>query len=90
MASEQKRFAQSYTDLLLEWSSVLSNIIPPNSSWFGLWLSKYPYGQIRDAIRTLAPHAIRNNFTTDQCGKSISSSLRKQAIARALAATAGL
>jgi hypothetical protein len=84
MLSEWK-FKQHYLELIAEFESAFPGIKPPAPEWFQLWLGKYSYAAISEAIQTLQKHPMKPRFTTDSCGKALSALLSQIALQRAMA-----
>ena len=75
---------QQYSSLLAEFSAAFPDINPPESRWWQLWLSRYPFTDIRTAIQTLSQHSMKAKFTQDSTGRAITALLRDSAIQRAV------
>jgi hypothetical protein len=81
----ERQFKRQYDTHIAAFKSAFPEIVPPACDWFGLWMRKYQFRAISDAINTLAKHPLKSRFSTESCGRAISSLLREDAMRRALA-----
>ena len=79
---------KNHQSLLAEFSALFPTITPPDNHWFALWLQRYPFVDIREAIITLSKHHLKDRFTTESCGRAISALLRQSAVRRAMTPSA--
>jgi hypothetical protein len=75
---------QNYLLLLADFTAAFHNVNPPDIHWWLLWLQRYPFADIRDAIQTLSRHHLKDRFTTESSGRALSALLRDSAVKRAV------
>jgi len=80
---------QNYLLLLADFASAFPSVNPPDIHWWLLWLQRYPFADIRDAIQTLSRHHLKDRFTTESTGRALSALLRDSAVKRAMMPPAG-
>ena len=85
MQSQEETLRQQYATLWAAFQTAFPTINPPDSSWWSLWLRKYEFCDIRDAIQQLSKHPLKSKFTTISTGKALSALLRESALRRAIA-----
>jgi hypothetical protein len=75
---------RQYLSLLEQFSTAFPSINPPEQQWWLLWIQRFPFTDIRDAIATLSNHHLKDRFTTESTGKAITALLRESAVRRAM------
>lgn len=83
MALHQDTLRDQYQALRTEFVAAFPEVTPPHTDWWQLWLQKYPFSDIRDAIPQLVGHPLKSRFTQESTGKAISSLLREAAVRKA-------
>jgi hypothetical protein len=85
MASQEEAYKQQFLALVAQFNQAFPGVTPPASEWWQLWVLKYTFRDIAEALTTLADHqpSLKSRFTTDSTGKAISSLLRANALRRA-------
>lgn len=81
----EETLREQYITLLAAFSIALPQTPAPDSSWWALWMSKYEFADIRDAITILARHPSKSQFSKVSAGRALSALLREAAIKRAIA-----
>ena len=84
MESHRDTLKRQYTTLIAAFNAAFPSIEPPLPDWWILWLSKYDFGDIRDAIEKLSRHELKDRFSQESTGRAISSLLRDAALRRAV------
>lgn len=84
MPSQEHQLREQYAALLATFTEAFPHITPPDPNWWIDWMQRYDCGAIHEAIITLARHPLRAKFTSESCGKAITSSLRQIALRRAI------
>ena len=87
MVLQEQKFKNQFSDIIAAFEVAFPGITPPEPRWFTLWISKYPIWAIKDAIRQLSKHPLKDRFTTESTGKAISALLRAEALIRATSGT---
>jgi hypothetical protein len=75
---------QNFLSLLATFTAAFPGITPPDNHWWTLWMQRYSFVDIRDAIQTLSRHHLKPQFTTVSTGKAITALLRDAAMRRAM------
>lgn len=75
---------RQYLTLLADFTTAFPAINPPEPHWWMLWLQRYTFSTVREAIITLSQHPAKDRFTTESTGKAISALLRQSAVRRAM------
>jgi len=75
---------QNFLFLWAEYTAAFPDITPPENHWWTLWMQRYPFEDIRDAIQTLSGHRLKDRFTTESTGRALSALLRDSAVRRAM------
>jgi hypothetical protein len=85
MASQEQTFQSKYTNLLSKYQLAFPGVEPIAPEWWQLWLSKYSFHDIFEAIETLSHRSLNAQVTAQSTGKALSSLLRERALRRAFA-----
>jgi len=86
MDPQPKNLEEQVTDVIVAWRNTFPNIEIPSPEWLQHWLTKYSSESVLDAIQTLGKHPFRARLDAGSVGRAISSSLRANAVKRAVAA----
>jgi hypothetical protein len=75
---------QQYLSHWAEFTASFPGVTPPDNHWWTLWMQRYSFTDIRDAIQILSRHRLKPQFSTESTGKAITALLRDSAVRRAM------
>jgi hypothetical protein len=78
----EKTLRRQYDDIFTTLTNAFPGVQPVESRWILLWLDKYPFSDVMNAIQTLHGHPLKARFNQQSIGKAISALLRESAMRR--------
>jgi hypothetical protein len=91
MTPQEHAYRRQYEAIVSAFNTAFPGVSVPAPSWITIWLTRYSYYALLEAIATLENHPpqVKARFTQESVGRAISALLRDAALRRAIPSDSG-